>query len=102
MEKRLKNVFKEEEDKINKITKEINVIENIKIKSELAEVLLIVVNNALDKLDRKFKVHKDYDSYRKILLTRKETAESIIRMKEKSLLGAINAVFNAFKRLIGK
>ena len=99
MEKRLKNVFKEEEDKINKIKKEINIIENIKIKSELAEVLLIVVNNALDKLNRNFKLHKDYDSYRKILLTRKETAESIIRMKEKDSLGAISNVFNALKRL---
>ena len=102
MEKRLKNLFKEEEDKINKITKEINIIENIKIKSELAEVLLIVVNNALDKLDRKFKVHKDYDAYKKVLLTRKDAAECIIRTKEKNPLGAINAVFNAFKRLIGK
>ena len=102
MEKRLKNVFKEEENKINKITKEISEAENIKDKSQLAELLLIVANNALDKLDRKFKVHKDYDAYKKVLLTRKDAAESIIRMKEKNSLGAVKAVFNAFKRLIGK
>ena len=101
-EKKLKDVFKEEENKMNKLTEEINVIENIEIKSELAEVLLIVANNALDKLDRKFKVHKDYDAYKKVLLTRKDAAESIIRTKEKNPLGAINAVFNAFKRLAGK
>ena len=101
-EKKLKDIFKEEENKMNKLTEEINVIENIEIKSELAEVLLIVVNNALDKLDRKFKVHKDYDAYKKVLLTRKDAAEGIIRTKEKNPLGAINAVFNAFKRSIGK
>ena len=102
MEKRLKNVFKEEENKMNKLTDEINEAENLEKKSELAEVLLIVANNALDKLDRKFKVHKDYDAYKKVLLTRKDAAESIIKMKEKNSLGAATAVFNAFKRLIGK
>lgn len=102
MEKKLKYIFKEEENKMNKLTKEINVIENIEIKSELAEVLLIVVNNALDKLDRKFKIHKDYYAYKKVLLTRKDAAESIIRMKEKDSLGAISNVFNAFKRFIGR
>ena len=102
MEKRLKDIFKEEENKMNKITKGINEAESIKDKSQLAEMLLIVVDNALDKLDRNFKVHKDHDAYKKILLTRKDAAESIIRAKEKNPLGAINAVFNAFKRLIGK
>ena len=101
-EKKLKDVFKEEENKMNKLTEEINEAENLEKKSELAELLLIVANNALDKLDRKFKVHKDYDAYKKVLLTRKDAAESIIRTKEKNPLGAINAVFNAFKRLIVK
>lgn len=100
MEKKLKEMFKEEENKINKITEEINVIENIEIKSELAEVLLIVVNNALDKLDKNFKVHKEYNDYKRVLLMRKEVAESIIRAKGRNPLGAINAVFNAFKRLL--
>ena len=45
-------------------------------------------------------VHKDYDAYKKILLARKDAAESIIRMKEKNSLGAVKAVFNAFKRLL--
>ena len=102
MEKSIKGIFREEEDKINKITKEINEIENVEIKSELAEVLLIVVNNALDKLDKSFKVHKDYDSYKKTFLARKEVAESIIKSKGKNPLDAINAVFNAFKRLLGR
>ena len=101
-EKNLKDIFKEEENKINQITKEFNEAENIEEKSKLAEMLLIVANNALDKLDRKFKVHKDYDAYKKVLLTRKDAAECIIRTKEKNPLGAINAVFNAFKRSIGK
>ena len=98
----LKDIFKEEENKMNKITKEINEAEGIKDKSQLAEMLLIVVDNALDKLDRNFKVHKDHDAYKKVLLIRKDTAESIIRMKVKNSLGAVKAVFNAFKRLIGK
>lgn len=102
MRKRLKDIFKEEENKINQITEEINVIENIEIKSELAEVLLIVVNNALDKLDKNFKVHEEYNDYKRVLLMRKEAAESIIRTKGRNPLGAINAVFNALKRLIGK
>ncbi len=101
-EKKLKGVFNEEENKINQITKEINEAESIEEKSKLAEMLLIVVDNALDKLDRKFKIHKDYDSYKKVLLARKDTAESIIRMKEKNSLGAVKAVFNAFKRLLGR
>ena len=102
MEKRIKDIFKDEENKINQITKKLNEAENLEKKSELAGVLVFVVNNALDKLDRKFKVHKDYDAYKKILLTRKDTAESIIRMKEKNSLGAVKAVFNAFKRLLGR
>ena len=102
MEKRLKNIFKEEENKMNKLTKEINEAESIKDKSHLAEMLLIVVDNGLDKLDRNFKIHKYYDAYKKVLLARKDAAESIIRMKEKNSLGAVKAVFNAFKRLIGK
>jgi len=101
-EKRLKDTFKEEENKIDKITKELDEAESIEKKSDLAEMILIVVNNALDKLDRKFKFHKDYDAYKKVLLARKDTAESIIRMKGKNSLGAVKAVFNAFKRLIGK
>ena len=102
MERRIKEIFKEEEDKIGKITKAINEAENLEKKSELAELLLIVANNALDKLDRKFKVHKDYDAYKKVLVTRKDAAESIIRAKEKNPLGAVKAVFNAFKRLLGR
>jgi len=102
MVKGIKDIFKEEENKMNKLTKEINEAENLEKKSELAEVLLLVVNNSLDKLDKKFKIHKDYDAYKKILLTRKDAAEGIIKMKEKNSVGAVKAVFNAFKRLIGK
>ena len=41
MEKRLKNIFKEEENKMNKLTKEINEAENLEKKSEFAELLLL-------------------------------------------------------------
>lgn len=102
MEKRIKGIFREEEDKINKITKEINEAENQEKKSQLAEMLLIVVDNALDKLDKSFKVHKEYDYYKKTLLARKEIAVSIIKMKGKNPLGAINALFNIFKKLLGR
>jgi len=98
MEKILKDVFKGEENKMNKLTREINEAENLEKKSELAELLLLVVNNSLERLE-KFKIHKDYDDYRKTLLVRKDAAESIIRMKRKNSAGAISAVFNSLKRL---
>ncbi|MBI3035088.1 hypothetical protein HYY71_02090 [Candidatus Woesearchaeota archaeon] len=42
MEKGIKGIFKEEENKMNKLTKEINEAGNLERKSELAELLLRV------------------------------------------------------------